>query len=477
MSDKKLVAFGIFWNGVQLAVNQSFSFVVKLVLAKLLFPEQFGLVGMATVVTGFVQVINELGVGAALVQRSEKTLRPIHYHTTFWTGLAFSTVLFLIMCLGAGPVAAGFYKEPQLVRIIPVLSLGILFGSVNLVNRAQLARQMNFKRIALIDSVSRLSSGCLALLLAFMGAGIWSLVFNSVAPVMSAIPLYFKATGWKPRLAWNKQACKDVLGFGLFTTGSNMLSYLYNNIDYLLIGKLLSSSALGVYTLAFVLTDTFRSRIMTVVDRAVYPFYGKNQHDFATLKKYYLTIVQFNCIVVFPVMIFLCALGEPFLLNFFGSKWAGAIAPLQVLSIAVMFNMTVSGNTALMRGLGRPGLEMKLQVLKAAIYIPVLILGIINFGVIGAAWAILINRFFTLLIAQYVFKNLIKVKVSYSDLFIAIRPPLVASIVAFAVAYGMNRIGIHFLFAGVFLFLGYFLTIWCFLHAELKLLIKKIKPA
>lgn len=477
MSDKKLVAFGIFWNGIQLAVNQSFSFLVKLVLAKLLFPEQFGLVGMATVVTGFVQVLNELGVGAALVQRSEEKLRPIHFHTTFWTGLAFSAFLFLVMSFAAGPLAASFYKEPELVQIIPVLSLGILFGSVNLVNRAQLARQMNFKKIAFIDSISRVASGCLALLLAFSGAGIWSLVFNSVAPVMIAIPLYFKATGWKPKFSWNKQACKDVLGFGLFTTGSNMLSYLYNNIDYLLIGKLLSSSALGVYTLAFVLTDTFRSRIMSVVDRAVYPFYGKNQHDFVTLKKSYLTIIQFNCVVVFPVMIFFGVLGGPFLLNFFGEKWAGAIAPLQILSIAVMVNMTVSGNTALMRGLGRPGLEMKLQLLKAAIYIPVLVTGIWFYGVIGAAWAVLINRIFTLIIAQYAFRKLIKVKISYVELFTAIRPPLLAALIAFLVAYFAQSAGVHFLFAGVLLLLSYFLTIWCLLRTELKLLIKKIKPA
>ncbi|QEC53359.1 O-antigen/teichoic acid export membrane protein [Anseongella ginsenosidimutans] len=477
MSDKKLVAFGIFWNGVQLAVNQSFSFIVKLVLAKLLFPEQFGLVGMATVVTGFIQVINELGVGAALVQRSEKDLRSIHYHTAFWTGLVFSVILFLIMCLGAGPLAASFYNEPQLISIIPVLSLGILFGSVNLVNRSQLIRQMNFKRIAMIDSMSRLCSGCLALLLAFLGAGIWSLVLNSVAPVLIAIPFYFKATGWLPKLMWNKQAFKDILGFGVYTTGSNMLSYIYNNIDYLLIGKLLSSAALGVYTLAFVLTDTFRSRIMAVVDRAVYPFYGKNQHDYAMLKKYYLTIVQFNCMVVFPVMIFFCVLGGPFLLNFFGDKWQDAIAPLQILSIAVMFNMMVSGNTALLRGLGRPGLEMKLQALKAAIYIPVLIAGIWFYGVLGAAWAVLINKLITLIIAQYVFRKLINVKISYSELYSSLRPPIAASLVAFMAAYTASFAGLHFLFAGIFLFLSYFLTIWAFMGAELKLLIKKIIPA
>src|SRR6195952_15331 len=123
-ADKKLVASGIFWNFLQLIVNQSFNFILKLALAKLLFPSEFGIVGMATVFTGFVQVLNDLGVGAALVQRKEETLRKEHYHTAFWTGVIWSVGLFLIMTFGIGPLAASFYNKPILKLIIPVLSIG-----------------------------------------------------------------------------------------------------------------------------------------------------------------------------------------------------------------------------------------------------------------------------------------------------------------------------------------------------------------
>ena len=120
-TDKKLVTSGIFWNFIQLLINQSFAFILKLVLAKLLFPSQFGIVGMAAVFTGFVQVLNDLGVGAALVQRKTEDLRKEHYHTAFWTGVAWSVLLYIIMSIVVAPVAASFYNEDLLKTIIPVL--------------------------------------------------------------------------------------------------------------------------------------------------------------------------------------------------------------------------------------------------------------------------------------------------------------------------------------------------------------------
>src|SRR4051812_40755573 len=111
-SDKKKVTTGIIWNFIQMVVNQGFAFILKLVLARLLFPGEFGVVGMATIFTGFVQVLNDLGVGAALVQRKKDDLRPVHYHTAFWTGVLWSVFLFLVMSFLVGPMAAGFYNKP-----------------------------------------------------------------------------------------------------------------------------------------------------------------------------------------------------------------------------------------------------------------------------------------------------------------------------------------------------------------------------
>jgi O-antigen/teichoic acid export membrane protein len=473
-TDKKLVTSGIFWNFIQLVINQSFSFVLKLVLAKLLFPSQFGVVGMAAVFTGFVQVLNDLGVGAALVQRKTEDLRKEHYDTAFWTGVIWSVLLYLIMSVVIAPVAASFYKEDLLKTIVPVLSIGILVSPINLVHKAQLTKQMNFRKLAFIDNTSNILAGIIALIMAFQGAGVWALVFNSVATVFFAMPLFFKATGWKPAFVMEKQAFKDVFGFGVYTTGSNIMSYLYNNIDYLLIGKLLGATPLGIYTLAFVLTDSFRSRLMAVINNVMYPIYGKKQSDFISLRKYYLKVVEFNCLFIFPVMIFFIMEGSSFVVHVFGSKWQGTVVPLQILSFSVMLHILVSGNTALLRGLGRPGLDMKQQVLKAVIFLPSLAIGIYYGGIIGAAWAILLNKLIGLFIAQYTFIYLIPIKISAKEFVIAIKAPLIAAASAFLIAYLLTFINVHYLIAGALICTCYCCVIWLFMKNELKLLIKSI---
>lgn len=473
-TDKKLVTSGILWNFIQLAINQSFTFILKLVLAKLLFPSQFGLVGMAAVFTGFVQVLNDLGVGAALVQRKSEDLRKEHYDTAFWTGVIWSVLLYLLMSFVIAPLAASFYKENLLKTIIPVLSIGILVSPVNLVHKAQLTKQMNFKKLAFIDNTSTILAGIIALIMAFNGAGVWALVFNTVGTIFFAMPLFFRATSYKPSFVMEKQAFKDVFGFGVYTTGSNIMSYLYNNIDYLLIGKLLGATPLGVYSLAFVLTDSFRSRLMAVINNVMYPIYGKKQNDTISIRKYYLKVVEFNCLFIFPVMIFFITEGGPFVVHVFGSKWQGTVVPLQILSFSVILHILVSGNTALLRGLGRPGLEMKQQALKAAIFLPSLAIGIYYGGIIGAAWAILLNKLIGLFIAQYTFIYLIPIKISTKEFVIAIKAPLMAAVSAFLLAFLLSFIHVNYLIAGALICICYGAVIWMFMQNELKVLINGI---
>lgn len=477
-NSKKLVVKGVFWNGVQLVINQSFGFLVKLVLAKVLFPEQFGIVGMATVFTGFVQVFNDLGIGAALVQRKAEDLREDHFHTAFWTGVFWSAGLYLIISFIVAPMAASFYSEPILKQLIPVLSIGVLSVPVNLVHKAQLTKEMNFKKMAFIDNVSNIIAGILSLLLAFLGFGVWSLAFNSIASIIIAMPLYFRATSWMPKFIWNKKSFKDVFGFGVYTTGTSVVNYLINNIDYLLIGKLLSAQLLGAYTFAFVLTDTFRSRLMSVINNVMYPFYGKNQSNPDALKRYYLMVVNYNSVLVYPIMVFMFSLGQPFVLKFFGEKWMEAIEPLKLLSLSVMVHMLVNSNTALIRGMGRPGLELKLQLFKAVIFVPMLVAGIVYYGIIGAAWAILINKAIAFLVAQYSFNYLLKIKVSILDFFRAVKSPWIASVASYLTVYLLyNVLNIHYILAAGCLLVVYSGVIWLLMGKQIQNQIKEFKSS
>ncbi|WP_257668500.1 lipopolysaccharide biosynthesis protein [Parapedobacter tibetensis] len=467
-NDKRLVAQGIFWSSVKMIVEQSFSFIVKLLLAKLLFPEQFGIVGMATVFTGFVQVLTDLGIGAALVQKREEDVKPVHFYTAFSTGVGLSVCLFIIMAFIIAPFAAIFYKQDILRTLIPIISIGILLSPINLVNKAQLVRRMDFKSISKIENISSIVAGLIALLMAYLGAGVWSLALMPVITILMAAPQYFRKTKWLPKLIWDKVAFKDIFGFGIYTTGTNIVSYLINNIDYLLIGKLLSAQLLGAYTLAFVLTDSFRAKIMSVMNSVMYPFYSKKQNDPTAIRGWYLKVIEYNSIAVYPLMVLFLLFGRDIVIFFFGDKWEDSIAPLKILACSVFFHMMVNSNTVLIRGLGRPKLELKLQVFKGIIFMSSLYIFIVNWGVIGAAFAVLFNKIIAVIIAQYTFKYLLSLQISTGQFLKAMKVPMISSAIAGAMGYVLSEImGWHTILCIAVVGAAYIGAVWMLMKDEI----------
>jgi teichuronic acid exporter len=408
MNVGKQIFSGVVWTTIQTVVNRSFGFIIKLFLARILFPEDYGLVGMATVFTSLIQVFTDLGMGAALVQRKQEKLTDLHYHTAFWTGVVWSLVIYLVIALGVAPFAAWFYEEELLLTIIPVLSIGVLASPVNLVHNAQLVKALNFKKLAIINNASSIFSGLLALCLAFLGFGVWSLVFNAVASFVIAMPLYFKATGWWPKWSWDKQCFKDIFGFGVYTTGTQLFNKLTGQIDYLLVGKLLGAASLGIYSFAFILTETFRGQMMTIVNRVMYPIYSRLQDDKEKLVHYYLRAMRFNALIVYPIMVFLLVFADFIIPWVFGNKWENSIPIIQILSVSVLIYMFINSNSSLVRGYGRPDIELKMQLIKTLFFfVPLISLGTVYFGTIGAAVGFTLAKFLAVLLSLFVTRKLL----------------------------------------------------------------------
>lgn len=423
---------------------------------------------MALVFTSFVEVFNDLGFGAALIQKKDSKLSPAHFHTAFWTGIGWSLIMFLSMVFLISPLAAQFYNQQVLESIIPVLSLGILSSPINLVQKAILLRNLDFKKVAFIENTSAIVSGILSLILAFAGMGVWSLVFNSLATFVIAIPLYLKATTWVPRMIWTQDAFKDIFGFGIYTTGTNLANNLINKADYLLIGKLMTASALGAYTLAFVLTDTFRSQLMSIMNKVMYPIYGKAQDDQPTMKRYYLNVVKYNSLIINPIMGILFVLSDPIIVDFFGLKWNETIIPLRIISLSVIFHMMVNSNTVLIRGMGKVKLEFMIQLFKALfLFLPAITFGVYYYGIIGAAYAILFNKIISVFIAQIYLKKL--VDITYKDLFDSLKVSLTSLFLTILLGELMfNTFGVHYILTGIAMILTYSGGVWCFMGTELK---------
>jgi O-antigen/teichoic acid export membrane protein len=393
LSLKHKIFGGVVWNVAGMLLDNGLSILVKLILARLLLPEHFGIIGFATIFIGMVEVFSDLGMSAALIQRKDENLKPIDYDTAFWAGIVWGLFLFVVLSFIVSPIAADFFNESMLISIIPVLSVTLILRPLWSVHVINITRELDFKRIVIPRNTSKIIAAVISITMALTGFGVWSLVFQSVVSEFLLIFIYVYVSPWRPRMRFSKTSLKNIFGFGVYTTGTQIFNYLTGNIDYLLIGRLLGAQQLGVYTLAYNVTYVIRGQILNVVNKVFYPVYSKVQDDPIIIKKYYFKVIKYNCIVIYPIMVGLILLAEPFILIGLGEKWSEAIIPTQLMAGAGLVHLLTSSNTILLRGIGRPKLEMIMSIIKTlGVTVPLIIAGVIYYGIIGAAAALLVAK-------------------------------------------------------------------------------------
>jgi len=381
---------GVVWNSIGLIIDDGLSIIVKLILARLLLPEDFGIIGFAIVFIGMIRVFSNMGMTAALIQRKDGDLEPIDYDTAFWAGIVWGLFLAAIMTFAVTPIAANFFNEPLLRTIIPVLSINFILRPLTTVHIVNITREMDFKRIVLPKNISKIIAAIIAIVMALTGFGVWSLVFQRVLTNLFLTFIYPIVNPWWPRMRYSHASFKKIFSFGIYTTGTQIFNYLTHNIDYLLIGKMLGAQSLGVYSLAYNFTYVVRGQIMNVVNKVFYPTYSKVQNDILTIKRYYFKVIKYNCIVIYPLMVGLILFAEPFVIIGLGEKWSEAVIPLQFMAGAGLVHLLTSSNTILLRGIGKPKLEMIMSIIKTlGVTVPFIVLGVIYYGVNGAAGGLL----------------------------------------------------------------------------------------
>jgi O-antigen/teichoic acid export membrane protein len=408
----KKITQGIGWTSLSTFGRQGLRLVIKLILAKMLLPEHYGLIGMASVFTGFIALISELGMAAALIQKPKEELHENYFHTAFWTNLAVSVAAFIAMAGILGPTAAWFYEEDILISLIPVMTIPMLIDAIYLVPRVQLIREMDFKPSSVIEIVSVVLAGICSIVLALLDFGVWALAFNGIIISFTSIIGYYFINQWRPKFIFDKASFKSLWGFGGYVMGERIFTYFTSNIDYILIGKLIGSSALGVYTLAFILTDAFRKQVMGLLTKVLFPAYSSIQKQKGKLKSYYLGVIKINSLVLFPIMTIFIVLAEPIILLGFGDQWQEAVFPLQILSIGVIVHAISGTSTTVMKSLGKADLVMKLNMfITIFITAPFISVGAVFFGIKGVAVGVLLFKIFGYAIYQHFIEKVIGVSI------------------------------------------------------------------
>lgn len=426
---------GVAWSSIARAGQQGVQFVVSIILARLLVPDDFGIVGMILVFSGFARLFAEFGFSAALIQRPR--IRRAHTVSVFWVNLVVGGALTGLFYLAA-PALARFYSTPALEPVAKAMSLSFAISSVGIVPMALLQREMRFKWLARLEILAAATSGLLAVAMAFCGFGVWSLVANLLAGRVVSVVLAFHATGWRPGFAYSSKAVGELLHFSAHLFGYRFINYWARNADNLLIGRLIGSTALGYYTRAYSLMLLPITQVISVLTRVMFPALSAIQDDKERVKRIYLRAMHVITLITFPMMIGLFAVAEPFILTLLGRQWEPVIPILRILCFVGVIQSLANptgwiyqsqGNTRWMFwwGVGGSG---------------ALILGIWIGAMLGSvesvAWSYLVTNIVTLYPCLAIPGSLIGMKVK--EVMEHVSAAFVCSVVMAVVVWGIGRI-------------------------------------
>lgn len=374
---KSKTIHGILWSAVESISAKGIAFVIGIILARLLSPKEFGLIGMITVFIAVSESFINSGFSQALIRK--KNCSETDYSTVFYFNLA-SGVLFFLILFYSAPLISDFFKEPQLTALVKVLALILIIDSLTIIQRTILTRRIDFKLQTKISIISTIASGIVGIGLAYSGYGVWSLVFQTITKQGFNSLLLWLWNRWRPQLVFSIQSFRELFAFGSRLLISGLIDTLYKNIYYLVIGKYFSAKELGYYTRAQQFNDLPSANLNGIMSRVTYPVLAQMQDDPVKLKSGYKKMIKSIMLISMVLMAGLAAVAEPMIITLIGEKWRPAIIYLQLLTFVGMMYPLHALNLNMLQVHGRSDLFLRLEIIKKLIAIPTIIVGV-YFGI------------------------------------------------------------------------------------------------
>lgn len=372
----------VLWNTAGTFGNRALQFAVTVVLARLLSPEEFGMVAVLAIFTYLANALIESGFGSALIQM--QTVTREDESAVFQFNLAMAVLLYAAFWFLAEPIAR-FYGQPELVPLARVLALVFFCNAFGLVQSTLLTKQLDFRRLTRAQIGATVVSGSLGILLAVRGWGVWSLAAQTIANAAVRSALLWLQSPWRPLGRFHGASLRAMFPFGSRLLASSLLGSVLENVYPLIIGRFFTKADVGFYARAQLAqrqaADTFTGIIVSVS----FPAYAAIQHDPAQLREGYRRSIVYASVVLFPLMLGLAALARPLFLLVFTAKWAASIPYFQILCLSGMLYHLHALNLSVLKAVGRSDLYWRLSILKAALILGGLLLSV-RFGMEGIVW-------------------------------------------------------------------------------------------
>lgn len=431
---KQKTVRGLLWSSIERFSTQGVQFILGLILARLLLPSDYGLIGMLAFFIAISETFIQSGFGTALVQKKNRD--NLDYSTTFYFNIVVA-LLFYALLFFMAPLISNFYNEPKLILLTRVIGLIVIINALAIVQRTKFTVNVDFKTQTKASLAAIITSGAVGIALAYLGFGVWALVIQTLLRRSIDTIILWNISKWRPIYGFSMERFKQLFNFGYKLLLSGLLDSVFSNIYTLIIGRVFSATSLGYYSRAKQFAVFPSANITFIIGRVTFPVLSEIQDEYTKLKQSYTRLIKSTALLIFPLMMGLAALAKPIILLILTDKWSDSIWMLQIMCFGFMLYPIHSLNLNVINVKGRSDWFLKLEIIKKvmivailAITIPMGLKALLIGQAVSSYLSLIINLHYTKRVIDYGFWSQIK------DLF----PIFLISILMGGVVYFISQL-------------------------------------
>lgn len=402
---KKQSIIGLIWKFIEKAGTQVISFVVQIILARILIPEDYGLIGYLTIFITLSEVFIQQGFTTALIQKSN--IDELDFSSVFYINIIISIIIYVI-CFWSAPFVSKFYNIPELISVMRVLMISVIIGAFSAVQTAIISRTLDFKKSLYRGLLNIIIYGSIGIILAFHDFGVWSLVYARLAGALVGCIVLWIVVDWRPKMCFSIKRIKILFNYSSKLLGANIFSTFFSNLSTIVIGKVYSSTALGYFQRGQSIPQTIMTSIDGSISEVMYPTFSLLQNEKVTLKSALRRTIKLSIFIVLPILVGLLVVSEDLTILLLTEKWLPSVPYMQVMCIYCSL-WPFNALTHAMNALGESGLTFKLLLISNIICLCIMV-ALIRYGVI---W-IIVGSIISSAIYYYMIMRYVKHFLEYS---------------------------------------------------------------
>ncbi len=431
-----MVAKGIFWKLMERFGVQGIQFVLQVILARILTPQDYGVLSMMIIFVLLANIFIQNGFNTALVQGLDITEED--FSSVFWLSIGLTIIMYFMFFLAA-PWIASFYKMPEIVAPFRVLSFMIIPGAWNSVQLAKVGRELDFKKVFTSNICAIAVSGGVGIVCAYRGMGVWALVIQNLLNVMIACIVMFFSVHWRPLFVCNIEKIKKLMSYGWKILIANLIDSLYQDLSSLIIGKKYSASMLGYYNRGKQFPQLINNSVNGAIQSVMLPAMAVKQENINNVKDTMRKSIRISAFILFPVMAGLIGVAEPLVELILTSKWFPCIPYLRLFCVSLVVYPIHSCNLQAFNAIGKSDVYLKVEMIKKAIGIVLLIFSVLAFdSMVAIALSVVITSYVSFIINAFPNKKIFDY--SYCEQLADILPSMILAVVMCILVFCLGQV-------------------------------------